>query len=739
MLSIKPSKKGSAMLELSPDQAALAAAPLDDKTLLRGPAGTGRTTVGVGRLAHLLLSGVPGDAITVMVPQRTLAAPYYALLNGDHALIPPEGFPPGSRPNIVTLGGMARRAVDLFWPLAAEAAGFARPTSRPTFLTLEAAGFFMARLVGPVIAREGLFDSVKIEPGRLYSQIIDNLNKSAVVGTFSHEQIGERLKSAWNGDREQLRMYDDVQASASLFRAFCLEHNLLDFSLQVEVFMRHLWPLEPVQTWLTRSGAAVIADNIEEDTPAAHRVLAALTTGAQTALHIYDEDAGFRAFLGADETDALRLEAVCDRTVRLDASFVSTPELGAFAAEMAHGLDFDVPLPETDPRAGLVNLRPGRPAPLIRYFTDMIADCVERIASLVQDGTPPGEIVVLAPYMTDALRFSLMNRLETLGVPVRSHRPSRSLRQEPAAQAMLTLASLAHPHWGMTPTPFDVSYALMRGIYDMDLVRARLLTRQVYRVVDGVVELRPFDALDAVLQGRITYVLGGRYEALRAWLLAYSEADDEAPLDHFFSRLFGEVLSQPGFGFQLADDVPDKDAATVAANLVESARKFRQMLESSGTLAEGESSGQVYAMMVQDGVIANQYLGAWQVQQADAVLVAPAYTFLLSNRPVDYQFWLNVGGGAWAERLFQPLTNPDVLSLAWPEGARWTDDLELAASRSDLHRLVTGLVRRCRRGIYLGYSDLGEQGYEQRGVLLQLVQRMLKRLAALPGDDQRSA
>ena len=45
-----------------------------------------------------------------------------------------------------------------------------------------------------------------------------------------------------------------------------------------------------------------------------------------------------------------------------------------------------------------------------------------------------------------------------------------------------------------------------------------------------------------------------------------------------------------------------------------------------------------------------------------------------------------------------------------------------------MFRLVLGLVRRCREGVYLGFSELGEQGYEQRGPLLGAIQAMLRRL-----------
>ena len=66
-------------------------------------------------------------------------------------------------------------------------------------------------------------------------------------------------------------------------------------------------------------------------------------------------------------------------------------------------------------------------------------------------------------------------------------------------------------------------------------------------------------------------------------------------------------------------------------------------------------------------------------------------------------------------------------SRPWREGDVWTDANEVEAQTQALHRLVQGLVRRCRVKIYLGISELGEQGYEQRGLLLQAIQQTLRR------------
>jgi hypothetical protein len=336
---------------------------------------------------------------------------------------------------------------------------------------------------------------------------------------------------------------------------------------------------------------------------------------------------------------------------------------------------------------------------------------------------PPGHIVVLAPFLSDALRFSLATRLEGQGIPARSHRPSRSLREEPAAQCLLTLATLAHPQWGLQPTRFDVAYAFIQAIEDMDLVRAQLLAEIVYRVKDRVPTLSSFDRIKPDMQERITYVLGGRYEDLRTWMEVYQYGPEEE-LDHYLSRLFGEVLSQPGFGFH-----HDFDAGEVAANLVESVRKFRWA--ASGDLLEDEKAlGQEYVEMVREGVIAAQYLRSWQDQPEDAVLLAPAYTFLMTNRPVDYQFWLDVGSRGWSERLYQPLTHPYVLSRKWPADALWTSVEEHETSQEALYRLALGLIRRCRRKIYLGLSELGVQGYENRGPLLRAIDRVLRKASA---------
>ena len=115
-----------------------------------------------------------------------------------------------------------------------------------------------------------------------------------------------------------------------------------------------------------------------------------------------------------------------------------------------------------------------------------------------------------------------------------------------------------------------------RLIEAADLVRATLLAAVVYEGAREGAELKPFAEVAADGRDRITYRVGEAYETLRGWLRAYQEGE-VLPIDLFFSRAFGELLSQPGFGFH--QDVP---AGMHVASLVESADRALYSAKKNG-------------------------------------------------------------------------------------------------------------------------------------------------------------
>ena len=703
-------------MQFTSQQQALIHLPTQGKTFLRGQAGTGKTAVGVHRLLALLNQGIPAASILVLTPQRTLSVPYQNALTQKTDLHGPPV-------TLLTLSGLARRMVALYWPILNDLAGFHNPNQPPSFLTLESSQYFMAHLVGPLFD-EGLFSSIAIERNRIYSQIIDNLNKSAIVG-FPHIEISDRLKSAWIGDISQLNIYDDVQHCINLFREFCLENNLLDYSLQIELFRNLIWPSQICRQNLFGTFKHLIYDNCEEDPPFVHQIIAEWLPEFDSALLIYDEGGGYRRFLGADPESATSLAVSCDHVQVLEESFTTSPNLKTLS-EAIRKFRTATPTRQSPAPLNLDILHQTLIVPDedLHFYPQMLDWVIAQAEELIDAGTSPSQIVILAPFMSDMLRFSLTNRLADAGIPSYSHRPSRALRDEPAAQAVLTLTALANPKWHMQPTRFKLAYAFMHVIEGLDLVRAQLLVDQVYQKDQGDNLLLPFDTLAAIYRERISYRLGEPYETLRLWL---QNTNTEDALDIFLSRLFGEVLSQPGFRFHR-----DLDAGRIIANLIESVRKFRWAMGNTSPSPKF-ILGREYLQMVADGVIAAQYLGSWMQSQQDAIFIAPAYTFLMQNKPVDYQFWLDISSSGWYERLEQPLTHPYVLSMNWSFGKKWTSEQEFEVSQANLERLMTGLIARCRKQIFLGISNFNESGSDERGLLMKRIQSLFHQ--ALQGQD----
>jgi hypothetical protein len=687
------------MSSLSLIQRQVIESPLDIRLFVSGRAGTGKTTVGVERMRYLLAQGVPADSILMLTPQRTMQEPYLDLLYSPERQA-------GGEVTSATIGGLAQRMCDLFWPIAAEAAGFKNPDQPPVFLTLETAQYYMAFLVRPLL-EQGYFQSLTIDRNRLYSQILDNLNKSAVVG-FPYTEIGSRMDAAWFGDPVQRRIYQDAQECATLFREYCLDHNLLDFSLQLEIFSNILWPQGQVQDYLKRTYRHLIYDNVEEDAPRAHDIINEWLADFDSALLIYDNDAGYRYFLGGDAITGYALSEACDERIEFIESFVSSENIIQLSDMLVSAI--------THRESENINTNDTLEFILAHYYPEMLDIVVGRIKSLIEEnGIPPSEIVVLAPFLSDALRFSVTNRLEAAGIPWRSHRPSRSLRDEPASKTLLTLSALAHPHWNVHPTKFDITHALMFAL-DTDLIRAQLLTEITYNQRD--LQLSTFDKIKPEMQERITYVLGEKYTNLRNWINNYRETTPQ-PCDFFLRKLFGEVLSQPAYGFHR-----NMDAVRIASSLIESIKKFRYAMDPLDLT--GLDLGKEYIAMLEDGVIAAQYLESWRTENKETVLVAPAHTFLMMNRPVTVQFWLDPGSSGWVQRLLQPLTQPYVLSRHWESGRMWMDADEVNAETESLARLAGGLLSRCREKLFLALADLSETGYEQRGTLLRAFQKVIQ-------------
>lgn len=466
----------------------------------------------------------------------------------------------------------------------------------------------------------------------------------------------------------------------------------------------------------------LIVDNLEENVPVAQDFIAWILGWCESAILAMDERGGHRVFLGADAEGALETGARCQEVLALTHLLQPTGHLLAFIDAVNAGIGAQVPpaAPWGEPhRADIV---PGGGE--VRYWISMLRWVVQQVAELVATGVPPGEIALIAPYVSDVMRFAVEEELARYGIAVHLLRPATPLRDDPTVRGLLILLCLAHPDWLVDPaeelplSEDDVALALNVCLAGLDPLRARYLAEEAWH---GAGLLPLAEAPQARLWERVGFQVREPYETLRSWLEAYRQGPPE-PLDILLRRLFGELLSHPGFGFY-----QQPEAARAYGRLVESTLKFREAV-----LSDGEDPARVareYVQLVLRGVASAEYLLDWpRPLRPNAVILAPAYAYITRDMRSDYQFWLDLGSDGWLNRPNQPLTHPYVLSRRWPIGRLWRDIEEEAVRRETLARVLTALAARCNKRLYLAFSELGLDGSEQRGRLQMAIVTTLARV-----------
>jgi len=697
---------------LTPQQQDFIHLPIEGKYFIEGPAGSGKTTATIAWI-NQVLSQYAGQNILLFVPQRSLGKPYFDYFTQQRNYS-------GSLPQIFTFGGFAKRMIGLFWPLISDQTEFSNPRSSPFFLSLETAQYCMERVTQPYLEK-GFFQSVVIEKSRLFSQLLDNLNKAAVV-RFPISEIAQRLKGINHLDASMEIAYDQVQICAQAFRAYCYEHNLMDFSLLIEIFVTTLFHSDLFIDFFQSQYSMIIADNIEEDVPIFHDFLHTFLPFIKSACLIYDQNGGFRSFLGADPQSAYSLKDSCVQCLSFDQPFVENNEILNLKSSLSRCINHE------KIQKSEANLGQSVKFNDFKFYPEMVKSICIQVNELVESQeAEAGNIVILAPYLSDALNFSLITCLEQRHIPVVAFRPSQKYQDDAVVRSMLTLAKLAHPQWELPISRFELRGAFLCCLKDMDIVRADLIASTLYNPANQRDGLRPFDKITyPITQERITFTHGERLEKLRTWLADYQSGDAQ-PLDIFISRLYGEVLSQKDFRLH-----EDFISANSIARLISSIRNFRYFSTTFLDIDE-ISSGAEYIRSIQMGLLPAAFVNL-QEDSSNTVLIAPAHSFLMQNRRVAYQFWLDIGNLGWWERLNQPLTNPYLLNRSWDGSQKWTIAHEYAANQASMLKIVQGLLNRCTRQIIACSVSTNEQGTEQRGPLLKAFQSLQKQIYQIHGS-----
>lgn len=594
-------------------------------------------------------------------------------------------FPWAGPIHVYTYFGWVQREIRRCWPRLEP---WGQMWLEPEFLTVETSQFAMLKHIQ---ARQGDFAGLVTSPERLAIQLGSCLVLASLNG-IPFSDIGSRLAAAMPAKD---KIYKSAQDILDSYIAQGEETGTLDYGLAVSLYRRLLD--EPWYRQDLRQFKYLLADDVDEQSPAAHDLIAVFLEHVEEAVLSFSTDGGHAGFFGADAQGGWqRFGRGKILPVR------SRLGLGAGRAAYTSVLGgIDPTSPRVRPELELIH------EDLRSELLDRVG---ERVVRFLRQGVSAAEIAVIAPLADKVLEHTLALYLKEVGVPLNVLTKNRRLIDEPYVRAMMTLALLAHPQWQLDWGVPDLAQSLQL-LLKLDPVRAWLLSRQVRGY-----DLAP---LELWQRERVGFRASQGYDLLRQWLDDYRQGP-EAPIDVFLQRVFGELLSRLP---------PARDDLVVCRQLLVSAHKF---LSTTRRLDLGADAGAAFIRMLSAGTVAAESLLEPASQERAVILTTP-YAYISGHFSSTVQVWLDCTGRRWFQQDARELLNPHVLSARWPQGEIWTDEYSQTVSMQNGARVARALLRRCGKHLVLAAANIDSQGFEQEGQLLAAL------YGALVGEDEKDA
>lgn len=647
-------------------------------TLILGPTGAGKTAALMRRYYEWVHGGARTDQVLVLTAGAAHSSFWRRNLKLEaHGPIEAHSF-----------FGFLQRELNLFWSPVQAAVPELCHWVRPEFLNVEIAHHLMRALVEPVAP--DFSAQLKAGPQRIAIQIASNLSTVASAAGLSTGDMARRLAAADRPDKAGV--YDMVQALLENFRERCLRAGILDYGLSLQLFTGALMKHGHYLDHLKGRYRYLLVDDLDESVPAEQDFLAALAAHMEQAVFSFSTDGGHAGFMGADPQSALARFKPGAEVVQLSGSHTCTPEAFEFGEALSERIM------GRRPARRFTELVEARIATDLRG--DMLTQVIEKVQELIGRGVPPGLIALLSPHIDKALEVTARRVLGAAGIAVQNLSLSRRLVDEPYARAIITLAGLVHPHWGIPRQTAGSIVNAVQLLLKLDPVRASILGHAIWQ---GDGDLPDLD--ETGLRRRLGFERAEAYEYLRKWI--HEARQREWATDEFAQAAVAEVMAP------LVGDLT-VEKLHACQQLLISAFRFRQAMERFGPGAYGQE----YVKMLTEGTVAAEPLEAYDPAK-DAVTLATPYAYLTSRLTSQYQIWIDISGDGWYPNDVKELANPHVLSRRWEEGERWTDTRNNRTRQGNGARTVRALVRRCTGRLILAECSLSAWGQEQEGGLAE--------------------
>lgn len=604
--------------------------------LISGGPGAGKSGLLVDSVRQVIASGIPGDRVLVLTPDRRVARQLGSRLNE-----PGSGIT--GRVPVMSYHSFMQELIRRWWPLVMRELDI--NAAAPEFLPFNLAQFACLHTYRQ---QPGNLQQLTIREQRLIVQVLSTMNLAAANQLTLDE--GWARVAAGLGLTAGDPIIQDALALTNRFRQQCIAAGVMPVDIQMDAAGQLLADAR-VRAELLERYDMIAIDDLDEFVPLLARECTSLAAEADRSAVTFCPDGGLRWMLGASVE---RAGEVRDELIRS----------GKFAL---HDLGDAPPRPVDWLVAGIggeLSRPPETAWPLheTNRPDEMTGKVVAEVVQLLDAGEAPGEIVLLIPYLNSVVAGELERGFDAAGIDLQIDRRWFSLLDNRESRACLTVLRCVNPGMTRKATAMEVA-DLLAVLTGVDPVTAQRWVPAMFTVSSGL--LREPPAREHV--PREVRLLGRWAErVVRMGSLHWQ-------LESLATRVFAPHQST------------SRTALVSACNAL--AIEARRFLDTTPRLGlEGPMEQQFFHYVDSDVVSADRI----EMPTGGVLLTTPA-AFLTSGRVVRQQCWLDVASPSWWEPPLLLLSNPHAMSGA-TTGTVLDEDL---LRNRLLGRIIRNLSARC--------------------------------------------
>lgn len=669
------------------------------KIILKGTTGCGKSTVLLERYKYMVEKlHVPSEKILILLLNRTQSLEWRrrTILEGSSTVWRTSYY------------GFIQGEILTYYPLVLKnCGGIVHKRIKPIFLTFESAQFLVSKVLEAHREKNGIFSGITAYSDRIAIDLTANLVKAATADIPCSE-IGDRLYNALElKDDVKKQIFKDADDILEAYRKRCMELGIFDFGMAVELYNNCLLKDEAYREQLFTRVQHLIVDNIEECVPTEVDFVDLLLPNLRSCILGYNHEGGYGEIFGSNHGYVKQKLLDKCRVIELGKSYTCSDFMYEFSDMLFENIENSrgiKPVVKKD-------IERNPPCELRSEMLEAVGEKVCRLISC--EGYKPSDIAIISSYADPVTEFVISRILEKQGIQLKNLTRKNRVIDNPLSQALITLAQLCHPSYGVLPNRDDVK-ALIRMLLKIDPVRSSLLAGEVC-------SQRPFAEFPDVefpgLVERIGYYNVEKYEYIRKWIREYRERANPLPINEFLQKVFLEVL--------ISKEVVEADILQ-AKNLIDSAQTFVDVVSRFKKNAGVINASKDFLTMIRGGIkSAESIFEIEEKLEGDVVLLSTPVAYLASSLKNKVVILTSISSNNWTPRSIKELTNAHVLTKTWNPQDVYTEELEEQNQKHYLAVLLRAILKRCREKLITFESHLSASGYENDGVLSEYFDEIL--------------